>query len=59
MGQHLRLFQTISEFESAYNGTGYTEPWVSYIIQNSGITYNKDPFNGYEYVDLGLTSGTL
>ena len=60
MGKYAHLFQTASDFNAAYNGTGYTEPWVSYIVENSGITYNKpDPFNGHPYVDLGLPSGTL
>lgn len=59
MGKYTHLFQTTSDFNTVYEGTGYTVPWVSYTVQNSAVTYNKDPFNGYEYVDLGLTSGTL
>lgn len=59
-GKYLRLFKTQANFEAAYNGSGYTEPWASCVIDNEQCEYNK-PFNnnGHEYVDLGLPSGTL
>jgi hypothetical protein len=59
MEKHIHLFSTQAEFETAYNGSEYKEPWLSYV-EGKGIDYNKfDPFNGHEYVDLGLPSGTL
>lgn len=41
MERHLHLFDTESEFNEVYNGSGYTDPWVSYIKETSGVTYNK------------------
>lgn len=38
---HINLFQTNAEFLSAYTGTSYVEPWVSYTMETSGIAYNK------------------
>lgn len=42
----------------------YKEPWLSCIesLENPKVTYNKTTgiqTNGYDYVDLGLPSGTL
>lgn len=54
--KYVHLFETASEFEEAYNGSGYTEPWVSYTQQNSTVNYNK---RSHDFVDLGLTSGNL
>ena len=56
---YIHLFDTTAEFDAAYNGTGYTDPWVSYTLESSALTYNKDRTNGHEYVDLGLPSGKL
>ena len=56
---YIHLFSTTAEFNTAYNGTGYTDPWVSYTLESSALTYNKDKANGHEYVDLGLPSGKL
>ena len=38
---HINLFQTNAEFTSAYNGSDYIEPWVSYTMETSGMAYNK------------------
>lgn len=58
--KYTHLFETVAEFTSAYNGSDYCEPWVSYIEENERVNYNKpDPSNGHPYVDLGLPSGTL
>lgn len=59
MGKYVHLFETTNEFNSAYTGEDYVEPWVSYTRESSAVTYNKDPFNGHAYVDLGLPSGKL
>jgi hypothetical protein len=55
---HINLFQTVAEFESAYTND-YIEPWLSYTIEGSGLTYNKktEPTPSHEYVDLGLRVG--
>ena len=52
-------FDTNADFLSAYYGPNYTEPWVSYTESEKRIDYNYLDTNGYEYVDLGLPSGTL
>ena len=38
----------------------YTQPWTSWVV-GGAVTYNKYHcnFNGHDYVDLGLPSGTL
>lgn len=55
MATHIRLFQTENEFNAARENE-YIEPWLSYT-EGRGIDYNKS--HSYEYVDLGLPSGTL
>ena len=60
MGRYIHKFSTAAEFRAAYEGTAYTEPWVSLTEETSEVNYNKyDPSNGHAYVDLGLPSGTL
>lgn len=63
MAKYLHSFETESAFAAAYNGSDYLEPWVSYTDEIEGeehVDYNRyDPFNGHEYVDLGLPSGTM
>ena len=56
---YLHYFKTQSQFDAAYNGTGYTEPWVSCVLESKNSRFNKYNPNGHEYVDLGLPSGTL
>ena len=58
---YLHLYESESAFTNDYNGEYYHEPWVSYTYTESEprVDYNKpDPYNGHEYVDLGLPSGT-
>lgn len=61
MGKYVHKFDTVAQFEAVYNGSGYTEPWVSAIVANGRVDYNKSstPNNGHAFVDLGLPSGTL
>ena len=42
MGKYIHLFETENDFNAAYNGTAYTEPWVSYTKQDENVDYNKD-----------------
>ena len=37
---HINLFQTNVEFLSAYTND-YVEPWVSFTMENSGMSFNK------------------
>ena len=32
--QFLHKYQTVTAFTQDYNGTGYTEPWVSLTVEN-------------------------
>ena len=39
MAKYLHLFDTIDDFQNQYQGSGYTEPWVSLTDgENTGIT---------------------
>lgn len=64
MERFIHLFNSQSELNEAYESSGYTVPWLACVFNEdgsgSGISYNKKTqFNGYDYVDFGLTSGTL
>jgi len=60
---HINLFQTNAEFNAAYNGSDYVEPWVSFSIETSGIAYNKreEPHDySQDYLTfVMLTSGSI
>lgn len=57
---YLKLFQTHEEYEAFVSGGTMVKPNVSHCIQENDVHYNAipDPYNGHEYVDLGLPSGT-
>lgn len=38
------LFETEQQFNASYNGSGYTEPWVSYTEETENVAYNKPPW---------------
>ena len=38
---HIRLYRSVEEFNSAYTGDEYIEPWVSLCLENSGVSFNK------------------
>ena len=61
MTLYSKWFNTHSEYEAYKNGQNYILPNVSICYNDLDVHYEKefDPFNGYEYVDLGLPSGTL
>ena len=44
MSKYLYLFETESEFTSAYTSEDYDEPWLSYTIENGGSKYNKSKY---------------
>ena len=60
--RYLKLFDTESDYKAYRDGVvggGYIQPNVSLCDDNGNVYYNYSPFNGYDYVDLGLPSGTL
>ena len=59
MGKWISNFNTTSEFNAFQETSGYSEPHVTLIKDGTGVQFIPDPYNGHEYVDLGLTSGTL
>ena len=58
--KYIKLFNEHPEYQEYISGNADL-PNVSYCIEEDEVHYNPyiDPFNGYEYVDLGLPSGTL
>ena len=44
MGKYIHLFDAASEFNEAYNGSSYEEPWVSYTEEDDKVSYNKVPY---------------
>ena len=58
--KHIDIFSSVSEYETAKSGGTLITPNVSFINESGGIKCLpklEDPYNGYEYVDLGLPSG--
>ena len=41
MSKYLHYFETVNEFNSAYTGEAYKEPWASYTEENDKVNYNK------------------
>ena len=56
---NLHYYKSEQDFLNVYNSSGYTEPWVSCVLESENSRFNKYNANGHEYVDLGLPSGTL
>lgn len=54
MEKYLHYYTQHSQYVEPTN-----KPAVSYCEQEDEVHYHPDPFNGHEYVDLGLPSGTL
>ena len=61
MTLYSKWFDTHSEYEAYKNSQDYILPNVSICFNDLDVHYEKenDPYNGHEYVDLGLPSGTL
>ena len=59
--KYVKLFEQHADYEVYKNGGDYITPNVSYCVDNNEVHYEKfyDPYNGHEYIDLGLPSGTL
>ena len=58
--KNLNIFSSVAEYENAKSGGVLDVPNVSFVDEDSSVRYlleNIDPYNGYEYVDLGLPSG--
>ena len=58
--KNLNIFSLVAEYENAKSGGVLNVPNVSFINESGGVIYLpelNDPYNGYEYVDLGLPSG--
>lgn len=41
MAQYIHLFGATSEFNEAYNGKSYEEPWLSLTEEGEKVNYNK------------------
>ena len=58
--KHIKIFSLTSEYETAKSGGTLITPNVSLINEDNSVRYLpelEDPYNGHEYVDLGLPSG--
>lgn len=53
MEQYLKLFRTQADYKSASE-----KPQIGHIVDDVVLKEKTDPYNGHEYVDLGLPSGT-
>ena len=59
MAKFITKFDTTAEFATFSATTDFGRPHVSLIKDDSKVHYFvNDPYNGHEYVDLGLPSGT-
>ena len=59
--KHIKIFSLTSEYETSKSGGTLITPNVSLINETNSVRYLPeldDPYNGHEYVDLGLPSGT-
>ena len=59
MGKYLHLFDSLPDFDGIYNGSAYTEPWVSYTTGTTGqittaFTFVIMPYNGNNVEDQYL-----
>lgn len=59
MGTYLKRFQTQSEYNTYINSNDVILPNVSVVAEGNRAMFKPDMFNGFDYVDLGLPSGTL
>lgn len=58
MGKFITNFDTTSELIAFSATTDFGRPHVSLTKDDSKVHYFEDPYNGHQYVDLGLSSGT-
>ena len=61
--KYLKKFDTHTEYETYRDSQNYVTPNVSYCVDMNEVHSEEleptDPYNGHEYVDLGLPSGTV
>ena len=61
--KYLKKFDTHTEYETYRDSQDYVTPNVSYCVDMNEVHSEEleptDPYNGHEYVDLGLPSGTV
>ena len=55
--KNLNIFSLVAEYDNAKSGGILNKPNVSFVNEDNSVKYLIDPYNGYEYVDLGLPSG--
>lgn len=55
--KNLNIFKLISDYEAKKSTNTLNSPNISFIAENNNARYYVDPYNGHEYVDLGLPSG--
>ena len=58
--KNLKIFSSVEEYETAKSEGLLITPNISFINESGGIICLpklEDPYNGYEFVDLGLPSG--
>ena len=53
--KNLNIFSLVAEYENAKSGGVLNVPNISFVDEDSSVRYLIDPYNGYEYVDLGLS----
>lgn len=59
MAKFITKFNTTAEFATFSATTDFGRPHVSLTEDDSKVHYfENDPYNGHQYVDLGLPSGT-
>ena len=59
--KHIKIFSSVSEYETSKSGGTLVTPNVSLINEDNSVKYllkNVLTHNEHEYVDLGLPSGT-
>lgn len=60
--KYIKNFENHTEYEAFTGTTAFIKPNVSLCKEENEVHYNPyipyDPYNGHEYVDLGLPSGT-
>lgn len=59
MTKFVKKFKTEADYQAYASSEDYLEPHVSKVAVGSIPHYNKNVFNGHDYVDLGLPSGLL
>ena len=60
MGKYLKKFNLQNDYDSFIVSDEFVLPNVSYITENEDVHFHWfNPYNGHEYVDLGLPSGKL